>query len=223
MAAWAQALATVVAVVVGGLVAYLLRDQQRAKVHEKRLDAYARLWELTKEFKINGRPIDSERRQDLADELTEWYFQPGGGMLLTDQTRDIFLKLRANLTCNPTAFAPRSWQALMRPEKQDEQSCDRRRFLLLQRQFSLLRTQLKNDCVFYYGRNISGDRLFRPYDVDFLEDNKLQNIGIWKRAAKAAKEISKQRCCIGKSKEQCHIEWLEERYQGAPDSPIRLG
>jgi Aldo/keto reductase family len=35
MAAWAQPVATVVAVVVGGLVAYFLRDQQRAKIHEK--------------------------------------------------------------------------------------------------------------------------------------------------------------------------------------------
>jgi hypothetical protein len=86
MAVWAQALATVVAVVVGGLVAYFLRDQQRAKIHEKRLDAYAQLWEVTKEFRINGPPMDSKCRQDLADKLTNWYYQPGGGMLLMDRT-----------------------------------------------------------------------------------------------------------------------------------------
>ena len=160
MAAWAQALATVVAVVVGGLVAYFLRDQQRAKIHEKRLDAYAQLWELTKEFRINGPPMDSKCRQDLADKLTNWYYQPGGGMLLMDRTLAIFLRVRANLTCDLTAFAPSSWQTLLCSQEKDEQNCDRRRFLLLQRQFSLLRTQLKNDCAIYFGRHMSADPPF---------------------------------------------------------------
>jgi hypothetical protein len=149
MAAWAQALATIVAVVVGALVAYFLRDQQRAKIHEKRLDAYARLWELTKEFRINGRPLDRKRRHDLADELTEWYYQPGGGMLLMGRTLTMFLRVRANLVCDPTAFTPSSWQTFLHSQEQDEQSLDHQRFLLLQRQFSLLRTQLKNDCAIY--------------------------------------------------------------------------
>lgn len=213
MAAWAQALATVVAVVVGGLVAYFLRDQQKAKIHEKRLDAYARLWELTKEFQINGRPIDRKRRKILAHELTEWYYEPGGGMLLMGRTLTMFLRVRANLMCDPAAFAPSSWQAFFHPQEQDEQSLDRQRFLLLQRQFSLMRTQLKNDCAIYFGRHMSADPLFRPYDVNFLEDSGLQNIGIWKRAVRTAKDISAHD----------YLEMLEKRYQGAPDSPIRLG
>ena len=214
MAAWAQALATVVAVVVGGLVAYLLRDQQKAKIHEKRLDAYAQLWELTKEFRINGPLIDSKCRRDLADKLTNWYYQPGGGMLLMGHTLAVFLRLRDNLTCHSTAFAPSSWQALLCSLEQDEQSCDQRRFLLLQRQFSLLRTQLKNDCAIYFGRRMSADPLFRPYDLDFLEDSRLQNVGIWKRATKKARDID----------EQHYLKMLEERYQGTPDiSSISFG
>lgn len=101
MAAWAQAIATVIAALVGGFVSYFLLAQQRAKIHEKRLDAYARLWELTEEFRLNGPPIDSQRRQQLANELTKWYFQPGGGMLLTGRTLAMFIKVRANLTCDP--------------------------------------------------------------------------------------------------------------------------
>jgi hypothetical protein len=108
MAAWAQAFATVIAAVVAGFVSYYFLAQQRAKIHEKRLDAYGRLWELTKDFRINGPPIGSERRQQLADGLTKWYFQPGGGMLLTGRTLTMFLKLRANLTCDPAAFTARS-------------------------------------------------------------------------------------------------------------------
>jgi hypothetical protein len=247
MAAWAQVFATIIAVLVGGLVAYFFRDQQRAKVHEKRLDAYSRLWELTEEFRINGPPIDRERRQQLADKLTKWYFDRGGGMLLTGSTQTMFLRLRANLTCDPAAFTPSSWQALLAGKQDernysevlwymtchtdadqarssrrshgsriltDEQTSDRLRFLLLQRQFSVLRTQLKNDCAtYYYGRQLSADELYKPYDLDFLKLCELLKVGVWKRAARKAKGID----------EQCYLEKIKRRYQGTPDIPIRLG
>ena len=216
MAAWAQAIATVIAALVGGFVSYFLLAQQRAKIHEKRLDAYARLWELTEEFRLNGPPIDSQRRQQLANELTKWYFQPGGGMLLTGRTLAMFIKVRANLTCDPPVFAPSSWKTLLRSPNQDQQACDQRRFLLLQRQFSLLRTQLKNDCAIYYGRHMSTDfaqpgRLYKPYDLDFLNECDLQKVGIWKQAAKNALDID----------EEGYIERLKTRYQGTPGISVR--
>ena len=131
-----------------------------------------------------------------------------------DRTLAIFLRVRANLTCDLTAFAPSSWQTLLCSQEKDGQSCDRRRFLLLQRQFSLLRTQLKNDCAIYFGRHMSADPLFRPYDLDFLKDSRLQNVGIWKQATKKARDID----------EQHYLKMLEERHQDTPDiSSIRLG
>jgi hypothetical protein len=212
-AAWAQVAATVFAVIVAGFLTRIFHEQQKAKIHEKRLGAYAQLWALTKDFRINAPPISRERCHQLADKLTEWYYNPGGGMLITSQTLTVFLTLRGNLTCDPSEFFPSSWQVFLQAQDQNKQSLDQLRFLLLQRQFSLLRTQMKNDCAIYYGRDVSADALFDPYDVNFLLGTKLDKIGIWKRAIKSAKEVT----------EDSYLTELGKRYQGTPEISVRLG
>ena len=72
MAAWFQVGATIPAVIVGAVLANIFRTQQKAKIHEKRLDAYSRLRKLTEAFQKGGQPIDSVRCHWLAQDLTKW-------------------------------------------------------------------------------------------------------------------------------------------------------
>jgi hypothetical protein len=199
MAAWALVAATFFAVAVGAWLTSAFRDQQKAKIHEKRLDAYSGLWELTKDFRKNGPPVDTDGCHQLARELTDWYYRPQGGMLITNSTRKMFLTIRTNLEDAPGPLRPESWQRdLIKKPKQDTHSFVDPRTLLLWRQFSLLRTQLKNDCSIYYGREVSGDVIFRPYDIDFLDEgtndlskrdgrDKLSKKGVWKKLTRKAR------------------------------------
>jgi hypothetical protein len=182
---WAQALATVLAVVVGAVLSVYVRGQQLLKIGEKRMDAYATLWELTEALRRNGPFLTDAEFAKLADRLTAWYYRSGSGMLATAQTVDIFLKLRNNLTCVPADFYPASWQELWQPLDPGETLPERRRALLA-RQFSILRTQLKMDCSIYYGRHVSPERLVGPYEVDLLNRLTVRPARAWRRQLRRA-------------------------------------
>jgi hypothetical protein len=182
---WAQALATVLAVVVGAVLSVYVRGQQLLKIGEKRMDAYATLWELTESLRRNGPFLTDAEFAALAERLTAWYYRSGSGMLATAQTVDIFLKLRNNLTCAPADFYPASWQELWQPLEPGETLPERRRALLA-RQFSILRTQLKMDCSIYYGRHVSPERLVGPYEVDLLNRLAVRPARAWRRQLRRA-------------------------------------
>jgi hypothetical protein len=190
-AGWAQALATILAVVVGAVLSVYVRGQQLLKIGEKRMDAYATLWELTQSLRRNGPFLTDTEFAELAEQMTAWYYHSGAGMLATAETVDIFLKLRNNLTCATEDFYPESWVELWQPLEPGETLPERRRALLA-RQFSILRTQLKMDCSIYYGRHVSPERLVGPYEVDLLQRLSAKPARAWRRQIRRADTVTRE-------------------------------
>ena len=136
-----------------------LRRQQRLKVAELRVTAYSQLWALMAVVRV-GRGQDFDPHQspplsraealDLYDKMTRWYFGSGSGMLLTNDTKDIYLAAKGRL-------GDYARGAIDGPEE-DEGA---RRV----RELSLLRTQMKYDVgilgVFFF-KELTAD------DVTFL-------------------------------------------------------
>jgi hypothetical protein len=189
-AAWIQAIATILAVVVGALLSVYVRGQQLVKISEKRLDAYASLWTITKSLRRGGPDLSEEDLRKLESEMTDWYYKPGCGMLATAQTVQMFLKLRDNLTCPQPHFYPSSWAELWTPLEPEEPPL-RRRQRMLEQQFSLLRTQMKTDCSVYYGKHISPVPPIAPYETDFLTELGTRPSRIWKAQVRRARKMTR--------------------------------
>jgi hypothetical protein len=141
--------------VVGWFVSLSFRTQTRAHMFEERLDAYAALWQQLGELPAKKESCaDLDPAEDdcvrIAHGLTAWYYTDGGGMFMTDPTREL-------------------WRAL-----RDDLLAGRGGSLTLSRQASLLRTQLKADLEVYYGRHVSGDRLGSIAEVEFLKSTVLK-------------------------------------------------
>ena len=140
------------------------RAEIDARVAEKRLPAYAALWEKTKiASPMRGSPLSLGERSELFDSLTDWYYDGGNGMLLAEGTRNIYLKAKANLTCPADELVPASLRD--RAAKDDAArgwaSID---------QLSLLRTSMRADVEIFtqpYDEELS------PDDVAFLEASKV--------------------------------------------------
>ncbi len=63
------------------------RTDVEANVAEKRFAAYAALWAQTKTASpMRGVPLTRAERSQLYDQLTDWYYDGGNGMLLTEET-----------------------------------------------------------------------------------------------------------------------------------------
>jgi len=63
------------------------RTEVEANVAEKRFAAYAALWAQTKTASPMRRvPLTRAERSQLYDQLTDWYYDGGNGMLLTEET-----------------------------------------------------------------------------------------------------------------------------------------
>jgi hypothetical protein len=116
MADWVVPLLTT-AIGAGGafLVAYYtesfprrVRGETELRVAEKRFDAYATLWALTKPASpMIPDPLDDEALKKLYNEMTDWYYHPDGrGMLLSEDARNIYLKAKENLTCTDKRLRP---------------------------------------------------------------------------------------------------------------------
>lgn len=144
---------------VGLYLANSIRRRTRAEVESavaaKRLPAYASLWEKTKVASpMRDQPLTREERSALFDELTDWYYKGGKGMLLTEPTRNIYLKAKANLTCTEAELVPTSLVvrvALEGEKARAQASID---------QFSLLRTSMRADMEIFT----------EPYDA-YLDDD----------------------------------------------------
>jgi hypothetical protein len=132
-------------------------------VAENRLDAYAALWStipFSPELrKLRGDPpLRWGELRRLFDDLTDWYYTGGHGMLLGTETRSIYLTLKSNLICRAHEFVPVSLSDDVR-----EDPSARSRAVV--RQLSLLRTAMKADLEVYgkpWGKPLE------PVDREFL-------------------------------------------------------
>jgi hypothetical protein len=137
------------------------RAEVEANVAEKRLPAYAALWERTKiASPMRDTPLTPGERSQLFDDLTDWYYDGGHGMLLTETTRNIHLKAKAKLTCAPEKLVPDSLRDRVAADG------DVARGWASIDQLSLLRTSMRADVEIFtepYDEELSAD------DVAFLE------------------------------------------------------
>jgi hypothetical protein len=137
------------------------RAEVEANVAEKRLPAYAALWERTKiASPMRDTPLTPGERSQLFDDLTDWYYDGGHGMLLTETTRNIYLKAKANLACAPEKLVPDSLRDRVAADG------DVARGWASIDQLSLLRTSMRADVEIFtepYDEELSAD------DVAFLE------------------------------------------------------
>jgi hypothetical protein len=104
-------------------------------------------------------PLAPDERTELFNSLTDWYYDCGYGMLLTEPTRNIYLKAKTNLTCPPEELVPESLRdrAAENDAARGWASID---------QLSLLRTSMRADVEIFtqpYDEELS------PIDVSFLE------------------------------------------------------
>lgn len=141
------------------------RAEVKAKVAEKRFAAYSALWAKTKVASpTRETPLTPAERSQLFDDLTDWYYDSGHGMLLAEQTRNIYLKAKKNLTCPPEKLEPASLTervALGGDTERSSVSID---------QLSLLRTSMRGDIAIYtepYDEELNSD------DIAFLEACKI--------------------------------------------------
>jgi hypothetical protein len=108
---WVGIAVTAVLTLVGLYFANSLRLRTRAEIEkgvaEKRFEAYAKLWAHTKVASpMRGSPLTETERKDLYRALTDWYYDDGNGMLLTEQTRNIYLNAKRNLTSPDIDLVP---------------------------------------------------------------------------------------------------------------------
>jgi hypothetical protein len=162
------ALLTLAALYFGNSLRLKTRAEVEANVAEKRFGAYADLWARTKTASpMRGTPLTSAERAKLYDELTNWYYDNGYGMLLTEATRNLYLKAKKNLTCPTEELVPDSLA------EQVARGGDAVRGQASIDQLSLLRTSMRGDIRIYtepYDEELSSE------DLDFLSACKV-NLG----------------------------------------------
>jgi hypothetical protein len=200
------------------------RQDLDREVAAKRFVAYGSMWthmmqaspmnavELAEEFHTGsladagdaqdeGRMID---RGKLFDDLTDWYYRDGNGMLLSQDARNIYLTAKANLVCAPDKFLPARARAAV---AKDDTERDR----LIVRQLSLLRTAMRGDIAIYtepWGSALTDE------DVSFLYACGVNvSRDPWRRSL--PRQLSKQQRLDLKSLEQNPPAWLIDSI-GAP-------
>ncbi|MFE0256195.1 hypothetical protein [Streptomyces sp. NPDC059010] len=112
--------------------------------------------------------MSEAERNDLFEQVTDWYYTDGNGMLLTDKTRQLYLKAKQNLRYSDDELFPASLCAEAHRREIGEQ--ERWRSEVSRRQLSLLRTQMKADLAIY--GIVSAGSLHGPehrLERDFLE------------------------------------------------------
>lgn len=118
LAEWIEIAVTIVLGVVGLYLANSIRPQIQARVAEKRLDSYGALW--TEEGGLAaprgdmGGAVVARERHALYEKLADWYYRGGNGMLLSQQTRNIYLAAKENLICAVDKLRPASLREQVR-------------------------------------------------------------------------------------------------------------
>jgi hypothetical protein len=132
------------------------RAEVEAKVAEKRLPAYAALWAKTKiASPTRSTPLTPTERAHLFEGLTDWYYDCGNGMLLTEATRNIYLRAKRNLTCPDAELVPSSLRESV------ARGGDPERGWATIGQLSLLRTSMRADVEIFT----------QPYDEELDEED----------------------------------------------------
>lgn len=164
------AVAVVLAAMITGAGAYVgvsLRRQLRTRVSERRLIAYAALWQVTRKAAPSRQDSLTEaERMELFEEMTSWYYQDGSGMCMTSGCRNIFFKAKANLVALSDDLEPTLRDYLAQAES-EEQS---RRSNLAVSQLSLLRTRVRADLEIF-------GRWYRDQDLNDEERAFLKDCG----------------------------------------------
>jgi hypothetical protein len=170
---------TTVVTLVGLYFANSLRLRTRAEVESdvasKRFDAYAALRAtIASASPMRDAPLTKAERVRLFDDFTRWYFEGGHGMLLTEQSRNIYLTAKRNLTCPDDELVPDALATRVKTggEAVLGDAC--------KKQLSLLRSSLRADIRIYtdpYDESPSHE------DVAFLKACKVKlDQQPWKRA-----------------------------------------
>jgi hypothetical protein len=102
----AQLVITFLLAVIGLNLAHSYRRQQSLRIAERRLDAYAKLWELTevaRPTRVTNVSVDREgplRREEareLYQQMLHWYFGSGNGLLLPNTTKRLYMTVKERL------------------------------------------------------------------------------------------------------------------------------
>jgi hypothetical protein len=163
----ADLFATAALTIIGLYLAHSYRRHIALRVAERRLTAYAALWNkmgIATPVRMAAwnvpQPLTTKEREELFPAFNAWYYEDGNGMLVGDGTRTIYLLVKDNLVCPIKYYQPQSireWLQDLSPEEQD-----RKRGALAIRQLSLLRTRMKADLSIYGV----------PYHTDLDKDDK---------------------------------------------------
>jgi hypothetical protein len=149
------------------------RAERESAAIERRWDAYQGLWTAT----MDAAPMRRERqavlseqdREKLYDALTKWWFEGGGGMILGEPARSLYLAAKQNLVCADEALKPPSAAEYVMAATDRH----RARSALTTRQLSLLRTAMRADLGIVgrpYGKRLD------DLDRDFLRS---QGTRLW--------------------------------------------
>jgi hypothetical protein len=127
-------------------------QQIQLNVADKRFAAYAALWAETKAapgmHTLTGEgPLKPDERRRLADRLTEWYYDNGNGMLLSEETRKVFLEAKHNLIRPVELLTPKSRQRKIEASSEAERDGLWGEASL--QQISLLRNAMRADFAVY--------------------------------------------------------------------------
>jgi hypothetical protein len=160
----AQFVITSAVAVIGLYLAHSFSRQQRIKIAEQRVDGYKKLWGLM----LVARPtrveppenlgaLTREEAASLHGQMTKWYFEGGNGMLLPQDTREMYLTVKRRM-------------GLYASEGEGHHSDDAGGGRVM-RDLSILRSQMKSDLdiygVFYFERLDDGGReLIRMSGLD---------------------------------------------------------
>ncbi len=169
---WVGIAVTTILTLVGLYFANSLRLRTRAEIEkgvaEKRFAAYAKLWAHTKVASpMRGSPLTENERSDLYTTLTDWYYDDGNGMLLTEQTRNVYLNAKRNLTCLDKELVPESLAKRVLATRDDRESIRGQASI---DQLSLLRTSMRADIRIFtepYKESL------KPEDTAFLTSCKV--------------------------------------------------
>lgn len=163
--------AAIVVAITGIYFANSFRRRSKFELAEARRIAYAELWEITGlaaptrlSRGVDGLLTPNERSR-LMQEMTNWYYRDGQGMLLSKRTRSMYLSAKTNLTCHDTDLEPEGDKLLALIPGLGS-SIEKRGCLSI-RQLSLLRTQMKSDLA-VYGRVYS--KTLRDHERRFLRE-----------------------------------------------------
>jgi hypothetical protein len=173
--------ATGVVTVAGLWLAYNYNRQMALKLSATRLEAYSRPWVITgfaAPTRLDGwgddKILSLDERQKLWAAMTDWYYAKGGGMLLTRDTKVVYLNVKHNLICGPRDLRPAQLaevadriikEELRKPGDPKMEDEEKVRGILAIKLISLLRTQLKSDLAIY-GPTYSGP--LKDYERCFL-------------------------------------------------------